>query len=81
MHYTIDSSHSIFEHLRAKTAMVRDLKPAGQEVFEEEQVLHVIRALPNDNEHWKSFKVIITHNEHIKTFEAISKHFEMEKSI
>jgi len=39
----------------------------------------VIRALPNDNEHLKSFKVFMTHSEHIKTFEAISKHLEMEK--
>jgi len=39
----------------------------------------VIRALPNDNEHWKSFKVFMAHSEHIKTFEAISKHLEMEE--
>jgi len=60
-------------------AMVRDLKAVGQEVSEEEQVLNVIKALPNENEHWKSFKVIMTHSEHIKTFEKISKHLEMEK--
>jgi len=39
----------------------------------------VIRALPNDNEHWKSFKVFMTHNEHIKTFEVISKHLEIQE--
>jgi len=37
----------------------------------------VIMALPNDNEHWKSFKVIMTHSEQI--FEAISRHLEMEE--
>jgi len=57
------------------SAMVRDLKVTGQEVFEEE-VLNVIRALPNDNEYWKSFKVIMTHSENIKTLEAIPKHLE-----
>ena len=36
--------------------MVQDLKAVGQEVSEEEQVLNVIRALPNDNEHWKNLK-------------------------
>jgi len=51
MQYTINSSHSIFEHLRAVSAMVRDLKAAGYDVSEEEQVLNVIRALPDDNEH------------------------------
>ena len=61
------------------TAMVRDLKAAGQEVSKEEHVLNVIRALPNDNEHWKSFKVFMTHGEHIKTFEAISKYLKMEE--
>ena len=61
------------------SAMLRDLKAAGQEVYEEEHVLNVIRALPNDNEHWKSFKVFMTHSERIKTFEAISKHLEMEE--
>jgi len=39
----------------------------------------VIRALPHDNEHWKSFKVIMTHSENIKTFEEISKHLEMKE--
>jgi len=39
----------------------------------------MIGALPNDNEHWKSFTVIMTHSEHVKTFDAISKHLEIEK--
>ena len=58
--------------------MVRDLKVA-QEVFEEEPVLNVFRPLSHDNEHWKSFKFIMTNNENIKTFEAIWKHLEMEE--
>jgi len=78
MQYTINSSRSISEHLRIMSAMVRDLRAAGEEISEEEQVLNVIRALP-ENEIWKSFKSIMTHNENIKTFEAISKHLEMEE--
>ena len=61
------------------SAMDRDLKAAGQEVSEQEQILNVIRALPNDNEQWKSFKVFMAHSEHINTFETISKHLEMEE--
>jgi len=61
------------------SVMVQDIKATGQDVSEEEQVLNVIMALPNDNEHWKSFKVIVTNSEHIKTFEAISKHLEMKE--
>ena len=79
MQYTIDSNRSIPEHLRTMSAMVRDLKAAGQEVSEQEQVLNMIRALPNDNEHWKSFKVFMAHSEHINTFEEISKHLVMEE--
>ena len=79
MQYTINSSRSISEYFRTMSATVWDLKARGQEVSKEEQVLNMIRALPNDNERWTSFKVIITHIEHIKTFEAISKHLEMEE--
>ena len=61
------------------SAMVQDLKAAGQEVSEEEHILNVIRALPNDNEHWKSFKIFMTHSGHMKTFEAISEHLEKEE--
>ena len=35
MQYTIDSSHSISEHLRAMSAMVQDLRAARQDVSEE----------------------------------------------
>lgn len=35
MQYTIDSSRSISKHLRTMSAMVRDLKVAGQEVSEQ----------------------------------------------
>jgi len=42
-------------------------------------VLNVIMALPNDNEHWRSFKVIMAYNENIQAFKAISEHLEMEE--
>ena len=51
MQYTIDSSHSIFEHFQAMSTIVRDLKVAGYDVSKEERVLNVIRALPDDKEH------------------------------
>jgi len=59
MQHIIDSSCTTFEHLQATSAVVRDLKGTGQDVFEEEHELSVIRALSNDNEHWRSFKVIM----------------------
>ena len=57
--------------------IVRNLKASGQDVPEKEQVLNVIRALP-DNEHWRNFSLIMVHDENIKTFEVISKHLKME---
>jgi len=67
MQYTIGLSRSISKYLRTMSAMVRDLKAAEQEVSKEKHVLNVIKALSNDNEYWKSFKLIMTHNKHIKT--------------
>ena len=57
--------------------ILRDLKAVSQDVPEEEQVLNVIRALP-DTEHWQSFSLIMVHNKSIKTFEAISEDLKME---
>jgi len=42
MQYEIDSTHTIAEHLRTMSAMVRDFKAVGREISEEEQVLNVI---------------------------------------
>ena len=41
----MDSSCSMTEHLRIMS-VICDLKAAGKEIFEGEQVLNVIRALP-----------------------------------
>jgi len=51
MQYEMDSTHTIAEHLRTMSAVVRDLKAAGLEISKEEQVMNVIRALPSQPEH------------------------------
>ena len=51
------------------SGIIRDLKAAGKEIFEGEQVLNVIRVLPVESQHWK----------HIKTFVEVQSHIEMEE--
>lgn len=78
MRYTMDTSHSVAEHLRIMSAMIRDLKAAGREVDDEEQVLNVIRSLPDEPVSWANFKLLMAHSEHVKTFSEIARHLEME---
>jgi len=39
----------------------------------------VIQALPNQPEHWKKVKIIMTHSEHMKTFTEIQSHLQMKE--
>nr|CAD1818747.1 unnamed protein product [Ananas comosus var. bracteatus] len=64
------------EHLRVMSAMIRDLKTAGNELTDEQQVLAVIRSLPDPE--WSQMKLLMTHSENIKTFNDISRHLELE---
>ncbi|VVA98469.1 unnamed protein product [Arabis nemorensis] len=54
---------------------MRELKNAGQTIFDEQQVQAVLRSLP---ESWDNMKVQMTHNVNVKTFEDISRQLELE---
>ena len=73
--YRKDHKHSMTEHLRAMSGMIRDLAAAGNVLSDEQQIQAVIRSLP---ESWVHMKQILTHNENIKNFPDISKHVELE---
>jgi len=73
--YRKDPKHTMTEHLRALSGMIRDLKGAGHDLSDEQQVQAVIRSLPDS---WVHLKLIMTHNENIKTFADISRHVELE---
>ena len=77
--YQMDSSRTMTEHLRIMSGIIRDLKAAGKEISEGEQVLNVIRALPVESQHWNHVKTVLTHSEHIKTFAEVQSHIEMEE--
>ncbi|KAH9608251.1 hypothetical protein KSS87_014525, partial [Heliosperma pusillum] len=78
MDYSIDPKHNVTEHLRVMSSMIRDLKAAGRDVPDEEQVVNVLRSLPSDTEEWINFKLLMSHNKNIKTFNELAKHVEME---
>ena len=44
--YVMDSKHSMAELLRTMSALIRGLKVAGNNLFDEQQVTVVIRSLP-----------------------------------
>ena len=79
MNYKMDSSRTVVEHLRIMSGIVRDLKAAGKDISEGEQVLNVIRALPDAPPHWEQVKTVLTHSDHLKTFGQIQSHLEMEE--
>ena len=74
--YVMDSKHSIVEHLRTMSALICDLKAAGNNLFDEQQVTAVIRSLPEPT--WGQMKLVLTHSENIKTFADISHHLKLE---
>ena len=55
--------------------MITELKSAGHQLTDEQQVQAVIRSLPAS---WEHMKVNMTHNESIKTFADIAHHLELE---
>jgi len=78
MQYTMNSSGTMAEHLKILSD-IRDLKAVDKDISEREQVLNVIRALPDKLEHWNHVKVVLTHADHLKTFVEIQSHLEMEE--
>jgi len=53
----MDSSRTMAEHLQISSAMICDLKATGKEVSEREQVVNMIRVLPDELEHWNYVKL------------------------
>uniref|UniRef100_A0A2N9HS45 Integrase catalytic domain-containing protein n=1 Tax=Fagus sylvatica TaxID=28930 RepID=A0A2N9HS45_FAGSY len=62
-------------HLRKMSAMVHELKAAGNNLTDEQQIQAVIRSLPDS---WEQMKLNMTHNESIQTLEDLSRHLELE---
>ncbi|GAV90394.1 UBN2_2 domain-containing protein, partial [Cephalotus follicularis] len=72
--YKKEPKNSMTEHLRIMSAMIRDLKNAGNALSDEQEVQAVIRSLPDS---WVSMRQILTHNENIKNFADVSHHVKL----
>jgi phage pi2 protein 07 len=73
--FKIQRGDSMQEHLRKMLAMVCELKAAGNNLTDEQQIQAVIRSLPDL---WEQMKLNMTHNESIQTLEDLSRHLELE---
>lgn len=73
--YMMDPKHSMYEHLRVMSSLIREMRAAGHDLADEQQVLVLIRSLPA---FWGYVKMVLTHTEGIKTFDDISRHLELE---
>ena len=72
----MDSKLSMAEHLRTMSTLIHDLKVAGNNLSNEQQVTAVIHSLPEPTR--RRMKLVLTHSENIKTFVDISCHLELE---
>jgi hypothetical protein len=57
------------------STMIRELKTAGNNLTDEQQVQAVIRSLPSS---WETMSQNMTHNEYIKSFDDVARHLELE---
>ena len=56
--------------------MISELKGAGHELIDKQQVQVVIRSLPYA---WEHLRINLTHNDNIKTFDDVARHVELEE--
>ncbi|KAL0396254.1 UNVERIFIED_CONTAM: hypothetical protein Scaly_0073800 [Sesamum calycinum] len=54
--------------------MIRELQNVGCDLSDEQQVLVVLRSLPEQT--WEHLKLVLTHNEQIKTFGSVASHLK-----
>ena len=59
------------QHLTIMSNMISELRAAGHDMTDEQQVQFVIRSLPSN---WEHMHVNLTHNENIKTFDDVARH-------
>ncbi|KAL0402050.1 UNVERIFIED_CONTAM: hypothetical protein Slati_4234900 [Sesamum latifolium] len=56
--------------------MIRELQNAGCELSDEQEVLAVLRSLPEQT--WGHVKLVLMHNEQTKTFDSVASHLTLE---
>ena len=58
--------------------MISELRSAGHQLIDKQQVQVMIRSLPNA---WEHLRINLTHNDNIKTFDDVAQHVELEEDI
>ncbi|KAL0423379.1 UNVERIFIED_CONTAM: hypothetical protein Sradi_0872700 [Sesamum radiatum] len=66
----------MIQHLDVMKDMIRELQNAGCELSDEQQVLAVLRSLPEQT--WGHVNLVLTHNEKIKMFDSVASHLKLE---
>ena len=66
------------QHLTVMSNMISELRAAGHDMTDEQQVQVVIRSLPSS---WEHMRVNLTHNDNIKTFDDVARHVELEEDL
>jgi len=64
------------QHLTVMSNMISELRGAGHEMTDEQQVQAVIHSLPSN---WEYMRVNLTHNDNIKTFDDVARHVELKE--
>jgi hypothetical protein len=73
--YKMRFEHTMKQHLRTMSTMIRELKTAGNNLTDEQQVQAVNLSLPSS---WETMSQNMTHNENIKSFDDVARHLELE---
>ncbi|KAK4420086.1 hypothetical protein Salat_2421500 [Sesamum alatum] len=74
--YVLDPKHSVIQHLDVMNDMIRELKNAGIMLSDEQQVLAVLKSLPEQT--WGHVKLVLTHNEQIKMIDSVVSYPKLE---
>ncbi|KAK4406484.1 hypothetical protein Sango_0654900 [Sesamum angolense] len=74
--YVLDPKHSMIQHLNVMKDMILELQNSGCDLSDEQQVLVVLRSLPEQT--WGYVKLVLTHNEQIKKFDSVTSHLKLE---
>ena len=74
--YKKRQNETMRQHLTIMSNMISELRAAGHDMTDEQQVQSVIRSLPSN---WEHMRVNLTHNQNIKTFDDVARHVELEE--
>ena len=74
--YKKRQNHTMRQHLMVMSNMISELKAAGHEMTDEQEVQAMIHSLQNS---WEHMRVNLTHNDNIKTFDDVTRHVKLEE--